>query len=117
MGLPDLGLIAGETVLFEAPSPGELLPNNERVPGWTEPVEVRNVLFSPSATSDTSRPEGDLERVVMGFPKGFDRPLAGARVTRADGRAYTVEGDPTRLTPENTPGPWDVRVTARRVDG
>lgn len=115
--IPDLGLIAGETVTVRTPTIG-YDEHMEEVPSWSaRPVE--NVVVTPGATSDvldSTRPDGTRVAFTLGFPKSFTAPLRGCRVL-VRGIECAVIGDPQPYTPENVPGPWNYTAEVERVDG
>lgn len=123
--IPDLGLIAGETVTVRTPTVG-YDEHMEEVPSWSaRPVE--NVVVTPGATSDvldSARPSGTRVAFTLGFPKTFSKSLRGCRVVvrcpeggNEDEHTYSVIGDPQPYTPENVPGPWNYTAEVEAVDG
>lgn len=123
--LPDLGLIAGESVTVRTPTVG-YDEHMEEVVTWDEAI-VSNVVVTPGATSDVldgTRPDGTRVAFTLGFPKTFSKPLRGCRVVvrPVDGEdealhTYSVIGDPQPYTLENVPGPWNYTAEVERVDG
>lgn len=115
--LPDLGLIAGETVTVRTPTIG-YDEHMEVVESWSaRPVE--NVVVTPGATSDVldgTRPDGTRVAFTLGFPKSYTAPLRGCRVL-VRGVECAVIGDPQPYTADNTPGPWNYTAEVERVDG
>lgn len=115
--IPDLGLIAGETVTVRTPTIG-YDEHMEEVPSWSaRPVE--NVVVTPGATSDvldSTRPDGTRVAFTLGFPKAFAAPLRGCRVI-VRGIECAVIGDPQPYTPESVPGAWNYTAEVARVDG
>ena len=115
--IPDLGLIAGETVTVRTPTIG-YDEHMEEVPSWSaRPVE--NVVVTPGATSDvldSTRPDGTRIAFTLGFPKSFTAPLRGCRVL-VRGIECAVIGDPQPYTAENVPGAWNYTAEVERVDG
>lgn len=80
---------------------------------------VRDVLVSPSSTSDMdepARPHGDKTSVRLHFPKSYTASLAGCDI-ELDGVLYRVQGDPQGYIPDLTPGRWNRPVTAKKVEG
>lgn len=115
--LPDLGLIAGESVTVRTPTIG-YDEHMEEVVTWEETV-VENVVVTPGATSDVldgTRPDGTRVAFTLGFPKSFTAPLRGCRVT-VRGIECAVIGDPQPYTPDNVPGPWNYTAEVEAVDG
>ena len=115
--LPDLGLIAGETVTVRTPTVS-YDEHMEAVETWAE-QEVDDVVVAPGSTSDvtdTTRPWGTRAAYTLGFPKTFSSSLRGCRVV-VRGVEYAVIGDPQPLTPENVPGPWNYTAEVEAVDG
>lgn len=115
--LPDLGLIAGETVTVRTPTVG-YDEHMEEVVTWDE-VTVQNVVVTPGATSDvldSTRPDGTRVAFTLGFPKSFTAPLRGCRVL-VRGIECAVIGDPQPYTAENVPGAWNYTAEVERVDG
>ena len=115
--LPDLGLIAGETVTVRTPTIG-YDEHMEVVESWSaRPVE--NVVVTPGATSDvldSTRPDGTRVAFTLGFPKTFTASLRGCRVL-VRGIECAVIGDPQPYAADNTPGPWNYTAEVERVDG
>ncbi len=118
IGFPELPqLVAGETVTVLTPSvsyDGHM----EQAVTWEE-TEVENVVVAPGTTTDvpeTSRPDGTRAAFTLGFPKSFSAPLRSCHVI-VRGAECAVIGDPQPLTPENTPGPWNLTAEVERVDG
>ncbi|TNU89046.1 hypothetical protein FIC87_12665 [Eggerthella lenta] len=66
--------------------------------------------------SDGARPLGTDDTVTVHLPKAYKASVAGCEFEIL-GRRYRVEGDPVGYMPELTPGRYNRRVTARRVDG
>ena len=66
--------------------------------------------------SDGVRPFGTDDTVTVHLPKTYAATVAGCEFEIL-GRRYRVEGDPVGYMPELTPGRWNRRVTARRVEG
>ena len=115
--LPDLGLIAGESVTVRTPTVG-YDEHMEEVVTWDE-ATVANVVVTPGATSDVlegTRPNGTRVDFTLGFPKSFTAPLRGCRVL-VRGIECAVVGDPQPHTPENVPGAWNYTAAVERVDG
>lgn len=115
--LPDFGLIGGETVTVRTPS-YSFDENMDEAVEWSDAV-VRNVLVAPAPTSDvtgTTRPHGTRVAFGLSFPKTFTAPLRGCKVV-VRGVECDVVGDPQRLADANTPGPWNMTVTAEAVHG
>ena len=115
--LPDLGLIAGETVTVRTPSVS-YDEHMEEVMTW-EDATVQNVVVTPGATSDvldSTRPDGTRVAFTLGFPKTFTAPLRGCRVL-VRGIECAVIGDPQPHTPDNVPGAWNYTAEVVRVDG
>lgn len=115
--LPDLGLIAGETVAVRTPSV-TYDEHMEEVVEWQE-TTVANVVVTPGATSDvldSTRPDGTRVALTLGFPKTFTASLRGCRVS-VRGKKYAVIGDPQPLTAENVPGSLNRTVEVEAVDG
>ena len=115
--LPDLGLIAGESVTVRTPTVG-YDEHMEEVVTWDE-ATVANVVVTPGATSDvldSTRPDGTRVAFTLGFPKSFTGSLRGCRVV-VRGTEYAVVGDPQPLTPGNVPGPWNYTAEVEAVDG
>ena len=115
--LPDLGLIAGETVTVRTPTIG-YDEHMEEVVTWDE-ATVANVVVTPGATSDvldSTRPDGTRVAFTLGFPKTFTAPLRGCRVL-VRGIECAVIGDPQPYAADNTPGPWNYTCEVARVDG
>ena len=115
--LPDLGLIAGETVTVRTPTIG-YDEHMEVVESWSaRPVE--NVIVTPGATSDvldSTRPDGTRVDFTLGFPKTFTASLRGCRCV-VRGIECAVIGDPQPYTAENVPGAWNYTAEVERVDG
>ena len=115
--LPDLGLIAGETVTVRTPTVG-YDEHMEEVVTWQE-ATVENVVVTPGATSDvldSTRPDGTRVAFTLGFPKTFAEPLRGCRVL-VRGIECAVIGDPQPYAAENVPGAWNYTCGVARVDG
>ena len=115
--LPDLGLIAGETVTVRTPTVG-YDEHMEEVVTWDEST-AQNVVVTPGATSDVldgTRPDGTRVAFTLGFPKTFAEPLRGCRVL-VRGIECAVIGDPQPYTAENVPGAWNYTAEVERVDG
>ena len=115
--LPDLGLIAGESVTVRTPNV-DYDEHMEEVVTWDE-AAVANVVVTPGATSDVlegTRPNGTRVDFTLGFPKSFTAPLRGCRVL-VRGIECAVVGDPQPHTPENVPGAWNYTAEVERVDG
>ena len=115
--LPDLGLIAGETVTVRTPTIG-YDEHMEEVVTWDE-ATVQNVVVTPGATSDvldSTRPDGTRVAFTLGFPKTFTAPLRGCRCV-VRGIECAVIGDPQPYTAENVPGAWNYTCEVARVDG
>ena len=90
----------------------------EPVVQWV-PETVENVLWiqnSADRLTDGTRPDGTDDEIKLHFPKAYAMSLAGCRV-EVLGRLYDVNGDPVGCMPELTPGQWNRRVTARKVEG
>ena len=115
--LPDLGLIAGETVTVRTPTVG-YDEHMEEVVTWVE-ATVQNVVVTPGSTSDvldSTRPDGTRVAFTLGFPKSFTAPLRGCRVL-VRGIECAVIGDPQPYTADNVPGAWNYTAEVERVDG
>ena len=115
--LPDLGLIAGETVTVRTPTVG-YDEHMEEVVTWDE-ATVGNVVVTPGATSDvldSTRPDGTRVAFTLGFPKTFTEPLRGCRCV-VRGIECAVIGDPQPYTAENVPGAWNYTCEVAMVDG
>ena len=115
--LPDLGLIAGESVTVRTPTIG-YDEHMEEVVTWDE-ATVANVVVTPGTTSDvldSTRPDGTRVAFTLGFPKTFTVSLRGCRVL-VRGVECAVIGDPQPYTPENVPGAWNYTCEVERVDG
>ena len=115
--LPDLGLIAGESVTVRTPTIG-YDEHMEEVVTWDEAI-VTNVVVTPGATSDvldSTRLDGTRVAFTLGFPKTFTASLRGCRVI-VRGVECAVIGDPQPYTPENVPGAWNYTAEVERVDG
>lgn len=115
--LPDLGLIAGETVTVRTPSVS-YDEHMEEVMTW-EDATVQNVVVTPGATSDvldSTRPDGTRVTFTLGFPKTFTASLRGCRVI-VRGIECAIIGDPQPHTPDNVPGAWNYTAEVARVDG
>lgn len=115
--LPDLGLIAGETVSVRTPA-SRRDEHMEEVVTWDE-VTVPNVVVTPGATSDVldpTRPHGTRATFTLGFPKTFQRPLRGCRVV-VRGVECSVIGDPQPYAAKSVPGAHNYTVEVARVDG
>lgn len=115
--LPDLGLIAGETVTVRTPS----ISYDEHMEEvmTLEDATVQNVVVTPGATSDvldSTRPDGTRVAFTLGFPKTFTAPLRGCRVI-VRGIECAVIGDPQPYTAENVPGAWNYTAEVEAVDG
>ena len=115
--LPDLGLIAGETVTVRTPTVG-YDEHMEVVESWSaRPVE--NVVVTPGTTSDvldSTRPDGTRVAFTLGFPKTFTASLRGCRCV-VRGIECAVIGDPQLYTADNVPGAWNYTAEVERVDG
>lgn len=112
-----MSLIQGETVyVLEPTTETDVL--GDPVPGFSEPVEVGNVVVIPGATSDmdATRPNGVEVAYTLCFPKTFAGDLRG-RSVKVRGKVYGVVGDPQRYAEENTPGPWNLTAEVARADG
>lgn len=115
--LPDLGLIAGESVTVRTPTVS-YDEHMEEVVTWGE-ATVQNVVVTPGATSDvldSTRPDGTRVAFTLGFPKTFTASLRGCRVI-VRGVECAVIGDPHPYTAENVPGAWNYTAEVARVDG
>ena len=115
--LPDLGLIAGESVTVRTPTVG-YDEHMEEVTTW-EDATVENVVVTPGATSDvldSTRPDGTRVAFTLGFPKSFTATLRGCRVL-VRGIECAVIGDPQPHTAGNVPGPWNYTAEVEAVDG
>ena len=115
--LPDLGLIAGESVTVRTPTVS-YDEHMEEVVTWDE-ATVANVVVTPGATSDVldgTRPDGTRVAFTLGFPKTFTASLRGCHVL-VRGIECAVIGDPQPYTADNTPGPWNYTAEVERVDG
>lgn len=115
--LPDLGLIAGETVAVRTPSV-TYDEHMEEVVTWDE-ATVSNVVVTPGATSDvldSTRPDGTRVAFTLGFPKTFAASLRGCHVL-VRGIECAVIGDPQPYTASNVPGPWNYTAEVEAVDG
>lgn len=80
---------------------------------------VAGVLFAPGGTSPLSeslRARGFRVDAEFHFPKGYTGSLAGCSIVHGEDK-YEVVGDPQRYMDANTPGPWNMQVAARRVEG
>ena len=115
--LPDLGLIAGESVTVRTPTVG-YDEHMEEVVTW-EDATVTNVVVTPGATSDvldSTRPDGTRVAFTLGFPKSFTASLRGCHVL-VRGIECAVIGDPQPYAADNTPGAWNYTAEVARVDG
>lgn len=115
--IPDLGLIAGESVTVRTPTTG-YDEHMEEVTTW-EDRAVENVVVHPGATSDVlegTRPDGTRVAFTLAFPKTFAVPLRGCRVV-VRGVECAVVGDPQPYAASNVPGPWNLTAEVARVDG
>lgn len=119
MGLPDFGLLTGETVIVEREVPGGPDEFGDPSPGVWVPERVDDVLVAPGPTSDLdgSRPDGVRVKWSLSFPKGYPATLRGARVIVRGGPPCWVVGDPQHLTAANTPGRWSMPVELSAVRG
>lgn len=115
--LPDLGLIAGESVTVRTPTVG-YDEHMEEVVTWQE-ATVENVVVTPGATSDvldSTRPDGTRVSFTLGFPKTFTASLRGCRVI-VRGIECAVIGDPQPYAADNVPGAWNYTAEVGDVDG
>lgn len=115
--IPDLGLIAGESVTVRTPAVG-YDEHMEEVSSWSGRV-VEGVVVHPGATSDVfdgTRPDGARVAFTLGFPKTFTASLRGCRVI-VRGVECAVIGDPHPLTAESVPGPWNYTAEVATVHG
>lgn len=110
-------LIQGEVVTVITPD-GARDELGEPIGDGESRQEVANVVVVPGATADldASRPDGARVAYTLGFPKDFCGGLRGCDV-EVRGERHRVVGDPRRLTPANTPGPWNLTVEVEAVDG
>lgn len=114
--LPDLGLIAGETVtIISYPVDRDEIGE----PTYGEPVrtEVPGCFVQPGSTSDmdATRPDGvTVAATVYMRDPGFN--LRGCEL-EVRGRLYEVVGDPFQSTPGNVPGGRNLQVEVTWADG
>lgn len=92
----------------------------EPIASW-EPETIDGALWSQgegdsTVLSEGFRPLGTDDTVTVHLPKAYTASVAGCEF-EIRGERYKVEGDPTGYMPELTPGRWNRRVTARRVEG
>lgn len=92
----------------------------EPVVEWA-PEVVEDALWTQGegdsdGLSDGARPLGTDDTVTVHLPKSYTASVAGCEF-EIRGDRYKVEGDPVGYMTELTPGRWNRRVTARRVDG
>lgn len=78
------------------------------------PVDVENVLYGPSGTSDTDM-VNDTSLLDLYIPKGDTHEWTGCRVT-VEENDYVVVGRPESWISENVPGPWNRRVRVKRYE-
>lgn len=82
---------------------------------------VDGVLVAPSTTQDleAGRPEGYSDVVTLCFPKDCGVALRGAYIELPSPWPQRVDviGDPLPWMPENTPGAWNLTVSAGVADG
>ena len=118
MGLPDMGLLAGESVVVITRT--ETGRDRGNSPIWSESeTVVDDVLVEPRDGGDvveSNRPDGTEVAYLLHFPKTHTASLRGCRV-RVRGRELHVVGDPDGYQPELTPGPWNRQVRVGRRDG
>lgn len=114
--LPDLGLLATETVyvLRDVVVRDDL---GEPTVTDTERVEVPGCIVQPGATSDmdASRPNG-VEVAMTVYMADPGESLRGCRI-EARGREYGVIGDPQPSTAPNVPGGRNLTVEVTWADG
>lgn len=114
--LPDLGLIAGETVTIVSPSV-ELDDLGE--PTYGEPVRttLKGCIVQPGSTADldATRPNG----VTVAFTVYMTDPGLSLRGCSIElrGETYEVVGDPKPSTAANVPGGRNLQVEVTRADG
>lgn len=114
-------MIFGETVSvsFRDFGPVDAFGNGEIT--YTEPVEYDDILVGRGSTVDVIT-DGQLVAIKADkrfcFPRGFDRDLRGALITRG-GVTYKVVGDPSPITDANIPPSirWNIRAEAVIYDG
>ena len=116
--LPDMGLMPTSTVKVLRPDETGTDPFNDPVFEVRE-EEVDGVLVQPSGTSDigAERPYGTQSDIVAHFPKSYSGDLSGCSIELPGPVVYEVVGNPVMYDPDATPGPFGMRVEARRVDG
>ena len=114
--LPDMGLIATETVTAHVPSV-ERDDLGEPEYGKPREIEIDGCIVQPGATSDmdASRPNGMHVAFTVYMPnQDFD--LRGCSLS-VRGRVYRVVGDPQPFTGGNVPGGRNLTVEVEAADG
>lgn len=81
--------------------------------------EVEDVLVQPRTSEDvesSNRPDGDLIKYTLHFPKTYLTSLRGALVI-VRGETLRVVGDPGYFAPESCPTRWNRSVHVEVTNG
>lgn len=111
-------MLKGETVSVYYPTAGAPDSFGGQEGGFSEAVEVENVLFAPVSTADmeASRPDGLTVDVKFYFPKSYSgESLRGAKIGLGD-ETYSVIGNP-QVYPALCPTSWNMVAEGVRDDG
>ena len=113
-------MIRGELVIVRLRRFGETDRYGNPKEGYSEPIEVDNVLVGKASTVSIDN-EGQPYAIEADrrfcFPRWWTEDLRGALITRK-GKTYQVVGDPAPLTEENLPNlPWNTYAETVRYDG
>ncbi len=109
----------GETVVVHRREQVGTNAHNQPVYEWSE-TSVEDVLVAPGPRDDIPdvvRPDGTTVAWTLHFPKTFNDPLRGARISVRGQDPAPVIGDPQPYTLQNTPTRWWMPVEVERTDG
>ena len=88
---------------------------------YSKPFDVEDVLVGKPSTDnriESGQPYAIESDKRFCFPKGFDKDMRGALITRGSS-TYKVIGEPMAYTDANIPAktPWNMVCEAVRFDG
>lgn len=111
-------MLTGSSVFVYFPKAGTPDSFGNVEDGFSDPVEIENVLCAPISTSEMeeSRPDGIKVDVRFYFPKTYSgKSLRGAKIAVGDA-LYSVIGEPQSYM-MLCPTPWNMVVEGVRTDG
>lgn len=113
--------IHGETVSVQLFQSGNVDEYGNDITGYSEPIEVANVLIGTGDTVDLiedGQPYAIKADKRFCMPRAWDEDLRGALITW-NGLTYKVIGAPTPITDANIPSgiDWNIKAEAVLYDG